>query len=122
MYKTRSQSHQRGKKFRNSRRTGTNSNAFEREQERTATIRTLHPGKIVSGEVFKLLDCGALADIGGVVGFIHVSEFSDTIVKMPKDYLKLGSIYYFKIIEIGLNKMGELSTKLSRKFAVQEQI
>jgi len=107
MYKTRGQSHQRGKKFRNGRRTGTNSTVFDREQERLATIRTLHPGKIVSGEVFKLLDCGALADIGGVVGFIHISEISDVPVRKPKDGLKIGNKYDFKVLEIGLNKMGE---------------
>lgn len=99
-----------------------NSAVFEKVQERADTIRSLHNGKIIKGNVFKILDYGALVDIGGVVGFIHISEISENHERKPTEYLKIGQLYDFKVIEIGLNKMGELSTKLTRKFAAQEQL
>jgi len=99
-----------------------NSFIFEKTQERINTIRTLHNGKIVKGEVFNILDCGALVNISGVVGFIHISDISEQHVKFADEYLKIGEFYDFKIIEIGLNKRGELSTKLTRKFVNQAEV
>lgn len=114
MYKTRSQSHQRGHDRRQ--RVRKNSEYFENQIERKTTIGHLYTGKIVKGKVIKLFDYGALVDIGNVVGFVHISEISDMRVEKLSDHIKLGRSYDFKIIEIGLNKKGELSTKLTRKF------
>ena len=53
-------------------------------------LETLQPGDVRTGRVSSLCGFGAFVDLGGVEGFIHISEFSWGRVNHPSDLLKVG--------------------------------
>jgi polyribonucleotide nucleotidyltransferase len=61
--------------------------------------REFKVGEIVEGNVVKILEFGAIVDIGGGKdGMIHVSELKDGYVKRVEDVVKLGDFVRAKII------------------------
>ncbi len=72
-------------------------------------------GEIVEGKIIKILDFGAIVDIGGGRdGMIHVSELKDGFVKKVEDVVKLGDFVRAKIIRSEDGKIG-LSLKQADK-------
>lgn len=62
-------------------------------------VREFKVGDIIEGEVIKILDFGAIVDLGGGRdGMIHVSELKNGYVKKVEDVLKLGSFVRAKVI------------------------
>lgn len=90
--------------------------AYEkRKNDKICTIGSAHKGKIIVGKVTKIVNYGAFIDINGVSGFVHISELSNKRVLDVNMELRVGCPYEFKILEIGLNKKGNISFKLTRK-------
>lgn len=70
-------------------------------QEIKALTREYVPGEIVEGKVIKILDFGAIIDLGGGQdGMVHISELKNGFVKQVTDVLKLGDFVRAKIIRV----------------------
>lgn len=70
-------------------------------------VREYKVGEITQGVVVKILDFGAIVDLGGGQdGMIHVSELSDGYVKKVEDVVKVGDKVKVKIIKIENGKIG----------------
>ncbi|MEK7162453.1 MAG: polyribonucleotide nucleotidyltransferase, partial [Patescibacteria group bacterium] len=70
-------------------------------------VREFKVGDIVEGEVIKILDFGAIVDLGGDQdGMIHVSELREGFVKRVEDVVKLGSFVRAKVIRAEEGKIG----------------
>ena len=73
-------------------------------------------GEVVEGEVVKLLDFGAIVDLGGGRdGMLHVSELREGFVKQVTEVVNLGDRLRVKVIRVdpdgriglSLKRMGE---------------
>lgn len=70
-------------------------------------VREYKVGEITQGVVVKILDFGAIVDLGGGQdGMIHVSELSDGYVKKVEDVVKVGDRVKVKIMKIENGKIG----------------
>ena len=77
-------------------------------------------GEIVEGRVVRILDFGAIVDIGGGNdGMVHVSEIKEGFVKNVSDVLNLGDFVRAKIVKIDGGKIG-LSIKALAEKAPQK--
>ena len=64
-------------------------------------------GDIVEGEVIKILEFGAIVDLGGGRdGMIHVSELKEGFVKKVEDVVKVGDFLQAKIIKLENGRIG----------------
>ncbi len=64
-------------------------------------------GEIVEGTVVRILDFGAIVDLGGGQdGMIHVSELKNGYVKKVEDVVKIGDKVKAKIIKVEDGKIG----------------
>ena len=69
--------------------------------------REYQVGEIVEGTIVKILEFGAIVDIGGGRdGMIHVSELKNGFVKKVEDVVKLGDFVRAKIIKTDNGKIG----------------
>jgi len=70
-------------------------------------MRQFEIGEIVEGKVIKILEFGAIVDLGsGKDGMIHVSELKDGFVKKVEDVVKVGSFVKAKVIRVEDGKIG----------------
>jgi polyribonucleotide nucleotidyltransferase len=75
--------------------------------EITSMTKEYAVGEIVEGEVIKILDFGAIVDLGGGLdGMIHVSELKDGFVKNVTDVVKLGDFVRAKITRVEDGRIG----------------
>jgi polyribonucleotide nucleotidyltransferase len=66
-----------------------------------ALTREYKPGEIVEGKVVKIMDFGAIVDLGGGQdGMIHISELKSGFVKTVNEVLKMGDFVRAKIIRV----------------------
>ncbi len=66
-----------------------------------AMVREYNVGDVIEGTVIKLLDFGAIVDLGGnQSGMIHVSELSDKYVERVSDILKEGDRVRARVIKV----------------------
>lgn len=74
-------------------------------------------GDVIEGNVIKILDFGAIVDLGGGQdGMIHVSELKEGFVKNVKDVVKMGDFVRAKVIKVEDGHIGLSLKKLeSRK-------
>jgi len=64
-------------------------------------VKEYEVGEIIEGEVIKILDFGAIVDLGGGRdGMIHVSELKEGYVKKVEDVVKLGDRVKAKVIRV----------------------
>ena len=64
-------------------------------------------GEIIEGNIIKILDFGAIVDLGGGQdGMIHVSELKNGFVNKVEDVVKLGDFVRAKIIKVDNDKIG----------------
>jgi polyribonucleotide nucleotidyltransferase len=64
-------------------------------------------GDIVEGTIVKILEFGAIVDLGGGNdGMIHVSELKQGFVKNVEDVVKLGDFVRAKVIKVDNGKIG----------------
>ncbi len=84
-----------------------------RELERESLER-LKPGMDVEGVVHALQRHGALVDVQGAIGFVHVSELASHRVERVEDVLKLGDRIQVRVLAIEASTKGP-RIKLSMK-------
>ena len=69
--------------------------------------REFQVGEIVEGEVVKILDFGAIVDLGGGKdGMIHVSELKSGYVNKVEDVVKMGDMVKAKVIRVEDGRIG----------------
>lgn len=65
-----------------------------------ALLNSLAPGQVRTGRVNALCGFGAFVDLGGVEGFIHISEFSWSRINHPADMLRVGDEIQVYVIDV----------------------
>ncbi len=69
--------------------------------------REFQIGEIIIGKVIKILEFGAIVDLGGGKdGMIHVSELKEGFVQKVEDILNLGDMVKAKIIKVENGRIG----------------
>ena len=77
------------------------------KREIEAIVREYKVGEIVEGNIIKILEFGAIVDLGGGNdGMIHVSELKQGFVKKVEDVVKLGDFVRAKVIRAEDGKIG----------------
>jgi len=72
-----------------------------------AILREFKVGDIVEGSIIRVLDFGAIIDLGGGKdGMIHVSELKEGFVKNVTDVINMGDFVRAKIIKVEEGKIG----------------
>lgn len=72
-----------------------------------ALVREYAVGEIVTGPIIKILDFGAIVDLGGGQdGMIHVSELRDGFVNRVEDVVHMGDVVSAKIVRMEAGKIG----------------
>ncbi len=89
----------------------------EIKNKKEQIFNSLEKGKIVTGTVKNIVRFGAFIDLGGIDGFIHISDLSWGKVKNPKDILSVGETITAKVIDINRE---EEKIKLSLKDIEEE--
>jgi len=70
-------------------------------------VREFKVGDIVEGTVVKLLEFGAIVDLGGGMdGMIHVSELKNGFTKDVKEVLKMGDFVRVKVVRVEDGRIG----------------
>ncbi|MBI2013424.1 MAG: polyribonucleotide nucleotidyltransferase [Candidatus Colwellbacteria bacterium] len=78
-------------------------------------LKELEVGEIITGKVIKILEFGAIVDLGGGKdGMIHVSELKDGFVKSVHDVVKVGDEVTAKVVRVENGKVG-LSLKQAKR-------
>ena len=78
----------------------------------SAMTREFKVGEIIEGNVIKILEFGAIVDLGGGKdGMIHVSELKSGFVKKVEDVVKMGDFVRAKIISVDDDGKVRLSLK-----------
>ena len=73
-------------------------------------------GDIVEGPVVRILEFGAIVDLGGGKdGMIHVSELKEGFVKNVTDVVKLGDYVRAKVVKLDNGKIGLSLKQMERK-------
>jgi small subunit ribosomal protein S1 len=84
----------------------------EKEVQRKRILSTLSEGKTVSGKVTKIIDHGVFIDLGGVEGFIPISELSWGRVRHPSDIVSVNEGIRAKVLKI--EEDGKISLSLKQ--------
>ena len=74
----------------------------ELEEKRTATLTTIHEGKVVEGAVKNITEYGVFVDLGGVDGLLHITDISWGRVKHPSELFSIGDPITVKILNLDL--------------------
>jgi small subunit ribosomal protein S1 len=76
----------------------------ERESKRSATLSSIHEGKVLQGIVKNITEYGVFVDLGGVDGLLHITDMSWGRVKHPSDLFKIGDQINVKVLNLDLEK------------------
>ncbi len=76
----------------------------EREEKRSATLSSIHEGKVVDGIVKNITEYGVFVDLGGVDGLLHITDISWGRVKHPSEIFKVGDEISVKILNLDLER------------------
>lgn len=106
----------------------------ERAAKRQETLESLQEGKVVQGQVTRVVDFGAFIDIGGVEGLCHVSELAHGFFDKPSEVVSPGDSVEVKILNIEEKKgnlriglsiketQGDPWEEVNKKFSVGQQV
>lgn len=86
----------------------------QRKEQAAELLGTIQEGSIVSGTVKSTVRHGALVDLGGVDGFIHISELSRSRIERPEDVVTVGEQVSAQVLSIEKTERG-LNLRLSLK-------
>lgn len=86
----------------------------QRKADRERIAQNLQPGSVVTGTVQSTNKHGVIVDLGGLDGFIHVSELSQSRVSAPEDVVQVGETVSAQVLTIEQGERG-LSVRLSLK-------
>ena len=76
----------------------------EREATRSATLASIHEGKVVEGIVKNITEYGVFVDLGGVDGLLHITDISWGRVKHPSELFSVGDNITVKILNLDLER------------------
>jgi small subunit ribosomal protein S1 len=76
----------------------------ERESKRSATLSSIHEGKVLQGTVKNITEYGVFVDLGGVDGLLHITDISWGRVKHPADMFRMGDQINVKVLNLDLEK------------------
>ncbi|RZB33930.1 MAG: small subunit ribosomal protein S1 [Desulfobacteraceae bacterium Eth-SRB2] len=76
----------------------------ERKANRTATLASIHDGKIVEGVIKNITEYGVFVDLGGVDGLLHITDISWGRVKHPSELFSVGDEITVKVLNLDLEK------------------
>ncbi len=76
----------------------------EREEQRAATLASIHEDKVVEGVVKNITEYGVFVDLGGVDGLLHITDISWGRVKHPSELFNVGETINVKILNIDLER------------------
>ncbi len=91
----------------------------QREQRALELEAELTPGKDLEGQVTSLQKYGALVDLGGVEGMIHVSELAHGRVERVEDVVQVGERVTVRVLGVERDRRGELRVRLSLRALVE---
>ncbi|MFZ8834448.1 MAG: 30S ribosomal protein S1 [Candidatus Caldipriscus sp.] len=75
-------------------------------------LSELRPGMVVKGTITHIIESGVFVDIGGVEGFVHISEIAWHKPKKIEDFVKIGEEVSAKVLDVDPeNKRLSLSIK-----------
>jgi len=74
----------------------------ELKEKRSATLKTIHEGKVVEGVVKNITEYGVFVDLGGVDGLLHITDISWGRVKHPSELFSIGDPITVKILNLDL--------------------
>jgi small subunit ribosomal protein S1 len=104
----------------------------ELAEKRSATLTTIHEGKVVEGTVKNITEYGVFVDLGGVDGLLHITDISWGRVKHPSELFSIGDPITVKILNLDLENervslgMKQLNedpwTTASEKYAVGSRV
>lgn len=86
----------------------------QRKQQAEQLLGTIAAGATVTGTVKGTVRHGAIVDLGGIDGFIHVSELSRSRVEKPEDVVSVGEQVTAKVLAVEKTDRG-LNIRLSLK-------
>ena len=86
----------------------------ERRVAEDQMASSLSVGATLSGAVKRIVRQGAVIDLGGIEGFIPISELSSSRIDKPDDVVNIGETVEVKVLSIDRNEKG-LSVRLSLK-------
>lgn len=89
---------------------------IEAEKKIAEIEQKLDQDYILDGTVAELLDFGAIIDLGGLTGFLHISEMSFSRINRASDFLEKGEKVRVKVISVS-EKEGKKRISLSMKAA-----
>jgi small subunit ribosomal protein S1 len=72
----------------------------ERKEQRQQILDKLSPGAVVEGTISNIVDFGAIVDLDGMDGLIHISELSWSHVNHPSEVLEIGQKVNVKVLDI----------------------
>src|SRR5687767_4806740 len=72
----------------------------ERKEVRQQILDRLQPGQVVEGAISNIVDFGAVVDLDGIDGLIHISELSWSHVNHPSEILSIGDVVPDKVLDI----------------------
>ena len=75
-----------------------------REAKRSATLKSIHDGKVIEGIVKNITDYGVFVDLGGVDGLLHITDISWGRVKHPSELFGIGDQITVKVLHLDLEK------------------
>jgi polyribonucleotide nucleotidyltransferase len=76
-------------------------------KEVNSITREFKINEVITGKIIKLLDFGAIVDLGGGRdGMVHISEFADKFVDDIKSVAKIGDTVRAKVIKVDNGKIG----------------
>ena len=76
----------------------------ERDSKRSATLETIHEGKVVDGIVKNITEYGVFVDLGGVDGLLHITDISWGRVKHPSELFSVGDQITVKVLNFDIEK------------------
>ncbi|MCD6223481.1 MAG: 30S ribosomal protein S1 [Deltaproteobacteria bacterium] len=83
-------------------------------QKRRKLLERIEEGKVVEGVVKNITDYGVFVDLGGIDGFMHITDMSWRRVNHPTDLVKRGEDIRLKVMRIS-DKSGEKRIYLGLK-------
>ncbi len=86
----------------------------QRRADRIQLAQNLHAGSVVTGTVQSINKHGIIVDLGGLDGFVHVSELSRSRVSGPEDVVQVGETVSAQVLSVEQGERG-LSVRLSLK-------
>ena len=72
----------------------------ERKEVREQILGRLEPGQVVEGKISNIVDFGAVVDLDGIDGLIHISELSWSHVNHPSEVVAIGDTVRIKVLDI----------------------